>query len=90
MLGRQIAGKPIDAAILQMVFSEKRASTRIKSMLCVARDHAEQYKNLDRSKLIVGMSSSSLTTLKNFIHRAQNAHSPQPNHGYPKARNWLE
>ncbi|KAF9513265.1 hypothetical protein BS47DRAFT_1344513 [Hydnum rufescens UP504] len=53
LLGRQIAGKPIDAAILQMVFSEKRASTRIKSMLCVARDHAEAYKNLNRSKLIV-------------------------------------
>jgi len=35
------------------VFSEKRASTRIKSMLCVARDHAEAYKNLNRSKLIV-------------------------------------
>ena len=54
MLGRQVAGKPIDAAILQMVFSEKRASTRIKSMLCVARDHAEVYKKLTRSKLIVG------------------------------------
>ncbi|KAF8338826.1 ribosomal protein L22/L17 [Cantharellus anzutake] len=52
-LGRQIAGKPIDAAILQMEFSEKRASTRIKNMLCVARDHAQFLKGLNRSKLIV-------------------------------------
>lgn len=52
-LGRQITGKPIDQAVLQMMFSEKRASTRIKSMLCVARDHAVDYKGLDRSKLVV-------------------------------------
>jgi large subunit ribosomal protein L22 len=54
MLGRQIAGKPIDHAILQMMFSDKRASKRIKSMLAVARDHAVNYKNLDKSKLVVG------------------------------------
>lgn len=52
-LGRQISGKPVDQAILQMVFSEKRASKRLKSMLCVARDHAVDYKGLDRDKLIV-------------------------------------
>jgi len=52
-LGRQIASKPIDSAILQMAFSEKRASNRIKSMLCVARNHAEHYKGLNRSKLVV-------------------------------------
>jgi len=54
MLGRQISGKPIGQAILQMKFSEKRASKRIKSMLVVARDHAMNYKRLDGSKLIVG------------------------------------
>jgi hypothetical protein len=54
MLGRQISGKPIDYAILQMKFSEKRASKRIKSMLVVARDHAINYKRLDGSKLVVG------------------------------------
>jgi len=53
LLARQISGKPIDAAILQMVFSDKRASTRIKSMLVVARDHAEMYKNMPRDKLVV-------------------------------------
>lgn len=53
MLGRQIAGKPIDSAILQMMFSEKRASKRIKSMLVVAKDHA-QLKGLESNKLIVG------------------------------------
>ena len=53
MLGRQIAGKPIDSAILQMMFSEKRASKRIKSMLVVAKNHA-QMKGLDTGKLVVG------------------------------------
>jgi hypothetical protein len=55
MLGRQVAGKPIDHAILQMAFSEKRASKRIKSMLALARDHAVNYKGLDKSRLIVGV-----------------------------------
>ncbi|KAG5343130.1 hypothetical protein E4T56_gene16047 [Termitomyces sp. T112] len=53
MLGRQISGKPIDYAILQMQFSEKRASTRIMNMLATARDHAVRYKKLKDSKLIV-------------------------------------
>ncbi|GBE79630.1 mitochondrial 50S ribosomal protein L22 [Sparassis latifolia] len=52
MLGRQISGKPIDSAVLQMMFSEKRASKRIKSMLAVAKDHAK-LKGLDEKKLIV-------------------------------------
>lgn len=55
MLGRQISGKPIDYAILQMQFSEKRASRRLKSMLVLAKQHAINYKNLDPSKLIVCM-----------------------------------
>ncbi|KAF6762620.1 mitochondrial 50S ribosomal protein L22 [Ephemerocybe angulata] len=53
MLGRQISGKPIDYAILQMQFSEKRASSRIMNMLATARDHATRYKKLDPSKLVV-------------------------------------
>ncbi|KAG6821283.1 hypothetical protein H0H93_002393 [Arthromyces matolae] len=53
MLGRQIAGKPIDSAILQMQFSEKRASTRIMNMLATARDHASRYKRLNEGKLVV-------------------------------------
>lgn len=53
MLGRQIAGKPIDYAILQMQFSEKRASKRIMNMLATARDHAGRYKRLDEGKLVV-------------------------------------
>lgn len=55
MLGRQISGKPIDYAILQMQFSEKRASSRIMNMLATARDHAVRYKRLTESKLVVGM-----------------------------------
>lgn len=54
MLARQISGKPIDHAILQMEFSQKRASKRIKSALVLARQHAIEYKGLDRAKLIVG------------------------------------
>ncbi|KAI0353534.1 ribosomal protein L22 [Trametes cingulata] len=56
MLGRQIAGKPVDSAILQMMFSEKRASKRIKSMLVVAKSHAVKLKNLDEQKLVVAES----------------------------------
>lgn len=54
MLGRQISGKPIDYAILQMNFSQKRAAKRVKNMLVVARNHAIESKDLDRSKLVVG------------------------------------
>ena len=53
MLGRQIAGKPIDMAILQMQFSEKRASNRLKSMLVMAKQHATRLKGLDAKKLVV-------------------------------------
>ncbi|TFK43539.1 ribosomal protein L22/L17 [Crucibulum laeve] len=53
MLGRQISGKPIDYAILQMQFSEKRASSRIMNMLATAKDHARRYKHLREGKLIV-------------------------------------
>ena len=56
MLGRQIAGKPIDHAILQMQFSEKRASKRIKSMLVVAKSHAVKLKDLNEGRLVVGAS----------------------------------
>ncbi|KAF8476512.1 mitochondrial 50S ribosomal protein L22 [Gautieria morchelliformis] len=56
MLARQIAGKPIDHAILQMEFSQKRAAKRIKSSLVLARQHAVEYKGMDRSKLIIGQS----------------------------------
>ncbi|EPQ59232.1 mitochondrial 50S ribosomal protein L22, partial [Gloeophyllum trabeum ATCC 11539] len=52
-LGQQIAGKPIDWAIMQMEFSEKRASKRIKSMLVTAKHHASLYKSLDDKKLVV-------------------------------------
>ncbi|KAL0949978.1 hypothetical protein HGRIS_009992 [Hohenbuehelia grisea] len=56
LLGRQISGKPIDYAILQMQFSEKRASTRIRSMLVTAKEHAVRYKGLQESKLVVAES----------------------------------
>lgn len=53
MLGRQISGKPIDMAILQMQFSEKRAGRRLKSMLVMAKQHATRLKGLDAKKLVV-------------------------------------
>lgn len=62
MLGRQIIGKPIDYAILQMQFSEKRASGRIMNMLATAKDHAVRYKHLDPSKLVVCESLHSAVT----------------------------
>ena len=36
-----------------MKFSEKRASTRIQSMLNLAKKHATEYKGLSPEKLIV-------------------------------------
>ncbi|KAH8118688.1 ribosomal protein L22 [Phellopilus nigrolimitatus] len=51
-LGRQIAGKPIDSAILQMIFSEKRASVRIKSMLAQAKGSAVA-RGMQEDRLIV-------------------------------------
>ena len=53
MLGRQIAGKPVDHAILQMQFSEKRASSRIMNMLVTGKDHASRYKSLEAGKLVI-------------------------------------
>ncbi|KAG8860562.1 hypothetical protein FRB96_003816 [Tulasnella sp. 330] len=54
-LSRQIAGKPVDVAILQMQFSDKRAAGRIKSTLCVARDHAI-LKGIPRERMVVSQS----------------------------------
>jgi ribosomal protein L22 len=52
-VARLIQKKPIDWAILQAQMSDKRvAKGRVKSMLCLARDHAVA-KGLDREKLIV-------------------------------------
>ena len=52
-IARLIQKKPIDYAILQAQMSDKRvAKTRVKSMLCLARDHAVA-KGLDREKLVV-------------------------------------
>ncbi|CAO1614406.1 unnamed protein product [Parajaminaea phylloscopi] len=53
MLADQINGKPIDYAILQMQFSSKRAARRIRSALCLARDHAISAKGMQRSRIIV-------------------------------------
>jgi ribosomal protein L22 len=53
-LGRQISGKPIDYAIMQMHFSEKRASKRIENMLMTAKSHAVKLKGLPGPKLVIG------------------------------------
>ncbi|KJD99613.1 50S small subunit ribosomal protein L22 [Cryptococcus gattii NT-10] len=55
LLSHQIAGLPVDEAIVQMQFSEKRASKWVKSTLALARDHAVD-KNLKRDKLVVAES----------------------------------
>lgn len=55
-ISRQVAGMPVDEALIQLQFSEKRAAkTWVKSTLVVARDHAIA-KGMDRSKLIVSQS----------------------------------
>lgn len=53
LLSRQIAGKPIDAAMLQMEFSEKKVSGRIKELLDEARTQALK-KGFDKDRLVVG------------------------------------
>ncbi|KAJ7047379.1 ribosomal protein L22/L17 [Mycena alexandri] len=52
-LGRQIAGKPIDYAILQMQFSEKRAGSKIKDLLTSAKQKAVQRRKMDSPTLVV-------------------------------------
>ncbi|KAI0278845.1 mitochondrial 50S ribosomal protein L22 [Russula aff. rugulosa BPL654] len=51
-LGRQISGKPIDSAILQMTFSEKRVSKRIRNMLVIAKSHGT-LKGIDPRKMVI-------------------------------------
>jgi len=63
LLSSQISGKPIDHAILQMQFSEKRVSLTIQKLLQNARHHAINQKNLDPSRLIVGTFGSILVKL---------------------------
>lgn len=54
-LARQIRGKPVDYAILQMQFSSKRAARRVRSTLVMARDHAAA-KGMDMRQLLVSQS----------------------------------
>ncbi|KAL7423504.1 hypothetical protein Q5752_001084 [Cryptotrichosporon argae] len=51
-LSRQIAALPVGEAIVQMQFSEKRASSWILPTLALARDHATD-KGLDAARLVV-------------------------------------
>jgi large subunit ribosomal protein L22 len=61
MLANQIGSKPVDFALLQMQFSEKRAGRRIMNMLATAKDHAIRYKKMDPSRLVVCEFISSVT-----------------------------
>lgn len=52
-IGRLVASMPVDEAILQLQFSEKRAArTWVKSTLAFARDHAVA-RGLRRERLVV-------------------------------------
>jgi len=52
-LSRQVAGLPVDEAVMQLAFGDKRAGrTWVKSTLALARDHAEA-KGLDRERMVV-------------------------------------
>ncbi|EJD48445.1 ribosomal protein L22 [Auricularia subglabra TFB-10046 SS5] len=53
-LANQIGGgTPIDWAILQMGFSEKRAGKKVRDLLLEARDDAQRLKGLRRDRLVV-------------------------------------
>ncbi|KAF7292486.1 Dolichyl-diphosphooligosaccharide--protein glycosyltransferase subunit 1 [Mycena chlorophos] len=52
-LGRQIAGKPIDHAILQMQFSNKRASSKIRDLLLEAKQRAIRLRKMDEPMIVV-------------------------------------
>ncbi|CAK5262716.1 unnamed protein product [Mycena citricolor] len=52
-LGRQISGQPIDYAILQMQFSNKRASVKIQELLANAKQRAVQKRKMDAPTLVV-------------------------------------
>ncbi|KAH9965869.1 mitochondrial 50S ribosomal protein L22 [Russula dissimulans] len=71
-LGRQISGKPIDSAILQMTFSEKRASKRIRNMLVLAKSHAI-LKGINPRKMVVAeaWATKGPKSLKRFEPRAR-------------------
>jgi large subunit ribosomal protein L22 len=53
LLAKQISGKPIDFAIMQMKFSEKRASRIVEEMLRKAKDNAIHRKHMIGPKLLV-------------------------------------
>ncbi|KAH7102910.1 ribosomal protein L22, partial [Auriculariales sp. MPI-PUGE-AT-0066] len=55
-LARQIAGSPVDYAILQMQFSDKKAARKIKGLLEEARDDAQRVMGMNRGKLVVSES----------------------------------
>ncbi|WFD36380.1 hypothetical protein MCUN1_003259 [Malassezia cuniculi] len=67
LLARQISGKPIGFAILQMEFSAKRAARRVRSTLALARDHAEA-KGMDANTLVV---SEAWVTKGKYIKRVE-------------------
>lgn len=67
LLARQIGGKPIDFAILQMEFSAKRAARRVRATLALARDHAVA-KGMDARSLIV---SEAWVTKGKYIKRIE-------------------
>jgi large subunit ribosomal protein L22 len=52
-LGRQISQTPVQHALLQLQFSDKRAAARVRTMLATAERHAVRYKRLDAAKLVV-------------------------------------
>jgi ribosomal protein L22 len=67
-IAHQISGLPVGDAILQMKFSEKRASERIKSTLALARNHAVD-KGLEEGRLVVGESKLHVVVWFNKANR---------------------
>lgn len=66
MLARQIRGLPVQEAITQMEFSNKRVSSKILHNLAFARTNAEKQKGIVPKNLVVG-TSNTLTPLGAFF-----------------------
>lgn len=69
MLASQISGKPIDYALLQMKFSEKRASKHVEALLEELKTKAILEK-MPVQKLIVCESTRLLSKIRNVSYNS--------------------
>ena len=68
-----------------MQFSEKRASRWIKSTLTIAREHAVEYKGLNKDRLVVCASLRVAESSDSISPVPPHTSSSEPDHASPKA-----